>query len=776
MLEAIPPPPPRPRTLAGRKRKRTPSRPLLPAPPPAHPYLAGNFKPIHTTLPLTPCTFVGTIPEELADGEYVRNGGNPVANGEADRDAHWFDGDGVLAGVLFRRVKRQEGDGGSGRSGGDGDGEDGEDMEGDGAIQPEFVNAFVLTDLYLSTLASPRLKVPILPSIATLVNPLASVFYVFSRILRTLCLVLLSWLPGSRQRIKRISVANTHVVFHDGRALATCESGPPMRILLPGLETVGWFNGAFSEGEKSAAQLEAEKQAAGKEAAREREKVFGEDGGVMAFMREWTTAHPKVDPVTKEMVMFHSCFAPPYVQYSILPQQQQQDSSSPSPSVTITDPPTPRQQTREKMLNVPIPGITSAKMMHDFGVSLAHTVIMDLPLSLDPMNLLTGKPTVAYDPSKPSRFGVFPRRHPELVRWFETEACCIFHTANTWDHVDADVDVGEREGGSGEVQEVSMLACRLTSATLVFAAGNIAAPVAKKAGKPAEASVERRMPFYSKYDDGDDATMYERAPLLESPSADDDDDEKAELLHISPQEILDDDDDDNADADTTPASLSDEEQCRLYYYAFSLSTGRISHQWALTTLPFEFPSVRPDREMQDARYVYGCSTSSATFGAALGKATKIDVLLKVDARTLIARGRARPPRSVTGAVDQRGVAEILEGDEGDVAQLCADGDVPPDEEGEGEGGDGDGDGDGGGGVGKAKSELWILDARDMKTVVARVRLPQRVPYGLHGSWFPAEQIRGQRGVDGMRSAEGVGGGRGGGGWMAVRDWVEGVLG
>ncbi|KAI7223856.1 hypothetical protein KC333_g109 [Hortaea werneckii] len=51
---------------------------------------------------------------------------------------------------------------------------------------------------------------------------------------------------------------------------------------------------------------------------------------------------------------------------------------------------------------------------------------------------------------------------------------------------------------------------------------------------------------------------------------------------------------------------------------------------------------------------------------------------------------------------------------------------------------------------RAKSELWILNARDMKTVVARVYLPQRVPYGLHGSWFGAEMVRGQRGLEGVR--------------------------
>lgn len=212
-------------------------------------YLSGNFAPVQQALPLTPCSYIGIIPDELAGGEYVRNGGNPVTNEALGRDAHWFDGDGMLSGVSFQRVGEK------------------------GTIQPEFINQYILTDVYLSSKTSPFLKTPILPSIATLVNPMSSVLTIVLWILRTITLVVLSHLPGSQQAIKRISVANTSILYHDGRALATCESGPPMRIALPGLETLGWFTGKVTNVNPG----------------------FG-GKGLISFMREWTTAHVRLSP------------------------------------------------------------------------------------------------------------------------------------------------------------------------------------------------------------------------------------------------------------------------------------------------------------------------------------------------------------------------------------------------------------------------------------------------------------------------------------------------
>ncbi|KAL8878076.1 MAG: hypothetical protein Q9198_004041, partial [Flavoplaca austrocitrina] len=81
-----------------------------------NPWLSGNFAPVERELALTPCSYTGAIPDEFAGGEYIRNGGNPISNQDTSRDAHWFDRDGMLSGVLFRR------------------------LENSGNIQPEFTN------------------------------------------------------------------------------------------------------------------------------------------------------------------------------------------------------------------------------------------------------------------------------------------------------------------------------------------------------------------------------------------------------------------------------------------------------------------------------------------------------------------------------------------------------------------------------------------------------------------------------------------------------------
>ena len=615
-----------------------------------HPYLSGNFAPVTTECPLTECLYQGTIPAEFAGSQYVRNGGNPLANSDLVRDAHWFDADGMLSGVLFRRTP-------------------------EGTIQPCFLNRFILTDLLLSTPDHSRL--PYLPSIATLVNPHTSIFWLICEIVRTFVLTMLTWLPGlgltGEQKVKRISVANTSVFWHDGKAMAGCESGPPMRIMLPGLETVGWYTG----------EDEDEEEKSGKGS-----KGFGGGPPIISMLREFTTAHPKIDPRTQELLLYHMCFEAPYLRVSVIPPcERTKRTHLPANATTIK--------------GKAVRGLKQPKMMHDFGATPTRTVIIDVPLSLDMLNLVRGKPILHYDPSQPTRFGILPRYAPEQVRWFEsTEACCVYHTANSWD------DDGKFASLSNETTRgVNMLGCRLNSATLVYSAGNLLPP-----------------------------------------------------SHVLP-----------------PPNCP--EKCQLYYWRFDLErtdVDSISHEFALSDVPFEFPTINEQCSMQQAKYVYGTSMRDGTFDAGLGKAAKIDALVKVDAETLIRKGKAMWSQGKLKAgdsVDTRTVEEIVtaqrEEENADEAikifamprgwyaqemtfvpsatpaaaedagwLVCyvfdeatglhpSTGEVLP----------------------GAASELWIIEAQHMKDVVCRIKLPQRVPYGLHGTLFTEDQIAAQKPID-----------------------------
>ncbi|KAI1170695.1 retinal pigment epithelial membrane protein [Nemania sp. FL0916] len=601
-------------------------------------YLSGNFAPITRTRPLTRCSYSGDIPEDLAGGQYVRNGGNPLTNENLARHAHWFDGDGMLSGVLFQQTGKNSRD-----------------------IEPYFVNQYVLTDVFLNAKGNLNLRRPLLPSITTLLG--GSLITILFVVVRAIILVVLSRFPGSRRAIKKISVVNTGVVYHDGRALATCESGPPMRFQLPSLETVGWYNGHKAENEPY------------------NNKRVGFGGGSCAsFMKEWTTGHPRVDPVTKELISLHAVFVKPYVFYSIVPPVSKETSKSLSPG---------------PIFDVPIPGVRSPKMMHDFGVGARYTVVIDLPLSLDPLHCISGKPVIAFDPTERSRFGVFPRYQPHKIQWFATNPCVIFHAANCWETISAAPD---------KETCVHLVACRLTSASVIYGAGALSPPATK--------------------------------PI--------------------------------------PPEYAEEEQCRLYYYSFPLTKEHsnaqpmIRHQWALSAIPFEFPTLSSQYAMRPARFIYGCSMgSSSHFSAALGKTAKIDYLAKMDIETLIARGMAHPPPQIKGCVDTRTVDEIMQStDVNDPIKLfrmpqgwyaqeprfVARREATSEDDGwlltyvfdesqldeEGECRD------------EAVSELWVIDALNMRDVVARIRLPQRVPYGLHGAWFSPEDIAGQRPVRAFR--------------------------
>ena len=139
------------------------------------------------------------------------------------------------------------------------------------------------------------------------------------------------------------------------------------------------------------------------------------------------TAHPKVDPVTGEMMFFGYGFRPPYVQYGIVSGQG------------------------ELLSTVPIE-IPTAVMMHDFAITENYTIFMDLPLTFSMERMQRGEPMLMFEKHRPSRFGIIPRHGDNSnIRWFECPSCYVFHTLNAYEAGD----------------EVVLIACRMTSTNVL---------------------------------------------------------------------------------------------------------------------------------------------------------------------------------------------------------------------------------------------------------------------------------------------------------------------
>jgi carotenoid cleavage dioxygenase-like enzyme len=186
------------------------------------------------------------------------------------------------------------------------------------------------------------------------------------------------------------NTANTALVWHAGQFLALWEGGAPHAIKLPELETIGeyTYNGKL----------------------------------ISPF-----TAHPKVDPVTGEMMFFGYSFSPPYLQYGVV---------SAGGELLRTVP-----------IDLPIP-----VMMHDFAITENYTIFMDLPLTFSTERMQRGEPLMMFERDRPSRFGILPRHGDNSnIRWFESPACYIFHTLNAYEEKD----------------EVVLIACRMNSTTVL---------------------------------------------------------------------------------------------------------------------------------------------------------------------------------------------------------------------------------------------------------------------------------------------------------------------
>lgn len=123
------------------------------------------------------------------------------------------------------------------------------------------------------------------------------------------------------------------------------------------------------------------------------------------------TAHPKVDPVTREMfVINYSLLERPHVQVACFTEAMQ--------------------KTWEVDVELPAP-----IMMHDFGLTRSYVVLLDFPLRFVPERMGDGALPLHFDPWKPARIGLLPRHGTaENIQWFPLPyAHGCFHVINAYE-------------------------------------------------------------------------------------------------------------------------------------------------------------------------------------------------------------------------------------------------------------------------------------------------------------------------------------------------------
>lgn len=170
------------------------------------------------------------------------------------------------------------------------------------------------------------------------------------------------------------SKANTHVIGHAGKILALEEGHFPY-VLDGELSTVGPTD-------------------------------FG--GALQGSF----TAHPKICPVTGELLAFGYSAFEPYLRYLRV--------SADGALVQTED--------------ITVGGPT---MMHDFNITQNHVVFMDLPAVFDIQRAASGEMPIRWDDDYPSRLGVMPRDGTDAqVKWFDINPCYVFHPMNSYEDGD----------------------------------------------------------------------------------------------------------------------------------------------------------------------------------------------------------------------------------------------------------------------------------------------------------------------------------------------------
>jgi carotenoid cleavage dioxygenase len=167
------------------------------------------------------------------------------------------------------------------------------------------------------------------------------------------------------------NTGNTHTLRHAGRILALMEACPPT-ALDRDLATIG--------------EIDFDGRLAGS-----------------------CTAHPKIDPLSGEMLCFGYSPFPPYLRYHVV------DATGALVHSADIDLPNP-------------------VMIHDFVVTEDHVLFLDSPARFDAAAMVSGGPMVRWAPEDGTRIGVMPRRGSnDDIRWIEVDHQYVVHFGNAWE-------------------------------------------------------------------------------------------------------------------------------------------------------------------------------------------------------------------------------------------------------------------------------------------------------------------------------------------------------
>lgn len=124
------------------------------------------------------------------------------------------------------------------------------------------------------------------------------------------------------------------------------------------------------------------------------------------------TAHPKICPITGEMLAFGYSAFPPYLRYLRV---------SPSGELVQSE-------------QITVGGPT---MMHDFNITNNYIIFMDLPAVFDLEMAMRGELPIRWDENYPARLGVMPRTGNDAqVTWYDINPCYVFHPMNAYEDND----------------------------------------------------------------------------------------------------------------------------------------------------------------------------------------------------------------------------------------------------------------------------------------------------------------------------------------------------